>query len=248
MTNVTVLGGEKGGTGKTTTAINLVIMSAIMGNDTLLIDADKQRSAAKFFERRNEKQIVPEVTCVSILGKHLNSEIERLSSRFDRVFIDVGGRDSVELRSSLIADPVKNWLSPLQPSELDMDTLETLDELASLSKNYNPKLNARIVLNSCPTHAQIKSKDEAREIIDEAFPDLSVCNATLGHRVAYQYSISHCKSVVEFEFDEYKKMPSYRKKSFLHKASKEIIELYNEIFDIPFKPLIKSEEKEEELV
>lgn len=241
MANVIVIGGEKGGTGKTTTSINLVIMRALMGYDTLLIDADKQRSAAKFFERRNGEKISPEITCVGILGKHLNSEIERLASRFDTIFVDVGGRDSVELRSALVASSVHHWISPIQPSDLDMDTLETLDDLSNISKNYNPNLRTRILLNSCPTHAQIKTKDEAREIIEESFDNLDVCDTSLGHRVAYQYSISHCKSVVEFEADEFKKLPPYRAKSFAHKSSNEMIYLYNELFEEPFRSLINKD-------
>ena len=241
MSNTIVIGGEKGGTGKTTTSINMVIMRALMGYDVLLIDADKQRSSAKFFERRNGEKILPTVSCVNILGKHLNSEIERLSSRFDTILVDVGGRDSVELRSALISSPVKYWFSPIQPSDLDMDTLETLDELASISSNYNQNLEAKIILNSCPTHAQIKTKDDAREIIEESFSNLKVCDSTIGHRVAFQYSISHCKSVVEFESAEYQKLPPYRAKSYVHKGSNEMISLYNEIFDEPFKSLIPNE-------
>ena len=51
MNNVIVVGGEKGGTGKTTISVNMAMMSALMSKDVLFIDADKQRSGAKFFDR-----------------------------------------------------------------------------------------------------------------------------------------------------------------------------------------------------
>lgn len=239
---IIVVGGEKGGTGKSTTAIQFAIMLTLMNKDVIVVDADKQRSIAKFFDRRNGENIHPLLSCVSILGKHLNSEIERLANRFEYIIVDVGGRDSVELRSALVAKGVNLWLSPLQPTDLDMDTLETLNELAAISSTYNPDLTTKIILNSCPTHSKIKTVDEAKDIIKESFEFLDVCNTTLGHRVAYQYSVSNQLSVVEFEHQEYKKLPSYRAKSFLHKASNEITDLYNEVIDEPFVPLIQSKE------
>ena len=247
MKNAIVIGGEKGGTGKTTTSINLAIMEAIAGKEVVLIDADKQRSSAKFFDRRNGQNILPQISCVNILGKNLHSEIDRLASKFDSVIIDVGGRDSVELRSSLIAKSVSHWYSPIQPTDLDMDTLETLNELTSISLTYNPNLITKIILNGCSTHVKIKTKDEAKEIIDQSFEYLGVCNTSLGHRVAYQYSISNCKSVVEFEADEFSKLAPYRAKSYPHKASNEIIALYNEIMDNTFQPLIPEVNNQENI-
>jgi chromosome partitioning protein len=46
---ILVIGGEKGGCGKSTLAINLVVMSAREGIDTLLVDADIQGSCNSTF-------------------------------------------------------------------------------------------------------------------------------------------------------------------------------------------------------
>ena len=43
---IILFGGEKGGTGKTTLAVNLAAMRARAGYDVLLVDADRQESAA----------------------------------------------------------------------------------------------------------------------------------------------------------------------------------------------------------
>lgn len=239
MSNVIVMGGEKGGTGKTTISVNIAIMRALMGCDVLFVDADKQRSGAKFFDRRNGNGVKPDITCVNILGKHLNSELDRMASRYESIIVDVGGRDSVELRSALVAKSVSNWYSPIQPSEFDMDTLETIEELSELSQTYNPSLQTHIILNACSTHAQTKTTDEAKSVVKEAFPNLHICNTTIGHRVSFKYSISNSCSVVEFEADEYKKLPPYRAQKYLHKASNDIIALYKEIYNQEFYSILE---------
>lgn len=247
MTKVIVIGGEKGGTGKTTISVNLAIMRALMGHDMLFIDADKQRSGAKFFDRRNGSGVKPEITCVNILGKHLNSELDRLSTKYESIIVDVGGRDSVELRSSLVAKSVTHWYSPIQPSEFDMDTLETIEELSELSQSYNPDLETHIILNSCSTHAQIKTTCEAKNVILESFPTLNICNTTIGHRVSFKYSISNSFCVVEFEANEYKQLPAYRAQKYLHKASNDMISLYEEIYKEKFYSITEIAQKENEV-
>ena len=106
MANCILFGGEKGGVGKSTTAVNIAIMASLMGQDTLFVDTDKQRSTSKFFERRNERGLIPKIPCVHIMGKYLHSEIENLASKYAVVIIDAGGRDSVELRSAMVSSAV----------------------------------------------------------------------------------------------------------------------------------------------
>jgi len=241
MANCILFGGEKGGVGKSTIAANLAIMSSLMKKDTLFIDTDKQRSTAKFFERRNEKGLTPIIPCVHIMGKYLHSEINNLASKYEVIIIDAGGRDSVELRSAMVSPAVSKLYSPLQPSEFDLNTLETIDELTELSRTYNQNLETYILLNMCSTHTKITTTNEAKEVIKDAFSEnLQLCPVTLGHRISYQYSISHSKSVVEYEAEELKKLPPYRVKKYLHKASNEMSTLYEHVFKEPFKPLIST--------
>ena len=44
---IVLIGGEKGGTGKTTLATNLAQMRAARGHDVLLVDTDKQKVPAR---------------------------------------------------------------------------------------------------------------------------------------------------------------------------------------------------------
>ena len=53
---IILIGGEKGGTGKTTLATNLAAMRALAGHDVLLVDTDRQGSAAAWALKRGESE------------------------------------------------------------------------------------------------------------------------------------------------------------------------------------------------
>ena len=52
---IIVVGGIKGGSGKTTVATNLAVIRSTAGRDLLLIDADDQETASDFTILRNER-------------------------------------------------------------------------------------------------------------------------------------------------------------------------------------------------
>ena len=55
MSKIIVVGGIKGGGGKTTVATNLAISLVVAGFNVLLIDADDQETATDFTALRNER-------------------------------------------------------------------------------------------------------------------------------------------------------------------------------------------------
>ena len=54
---IVLVGGEKGGVGKTTLAVNLAAMRARAGHDVLLVDADKQASANLWASIRDQEKV-----------------------------------------------------------------------------------------------------------------------------------------------------------------------------------------------
>ncbi len=233
MNTVIVIGGEKGGTGKSTFSTNLAVMTKLMGHDSILLDTDKQASSAKFIEYRNDRNIKPTPPCLQIRGKHLHAEIEDLASRYDIVIIDAGGSDSVELRSAMVSPSVKKMYCPLQPSEFDLETLSTIDELVYLSQSYNAGLKAHIVFNQCPTHSRITVVESSKDY-SKTFENINICETTIGHRVPVQYATSKAQAVVEFEIEKILSLPNYQAKGYSPKASIEFTKLYHEIFGEPF--------------
>src|SRR6476619_2679981 len=55
---ITVVGGTKGGSGKSTVATNLAIMLAAAGQDVLLVDADDQETSTDFTNLRESTRPV----------------------------------------------------------------------------------------------------------------------------------------------------------------------------------------------
>lgn len=92
---ILVVGGIKGGSGKTTIATNLATMRAIEGKKVVLVDADEQRSASDWADQRTQLGItVPQYLTVSLCGKGLYAQVEKLRPDYDDIIIDVGGRDT----------------------------------------------------------------------------------------------------------------------------------------------------------
>lgn len=66
---ILVCGGVKGGTGKTTTAVNLGVERARRGGKVLLVDADPdQESLTDYIANRDERGVQPGLNVVQVKG------------------------------------------------------------------------------------------------------------------------------------------------------------------------------------
>ena len=97
---IILIGGEKGGTGKTTIATNLAAMRVNAGHDILLVDTDKQGSASAWSDIRDIKnKEISRIPNIQKFGSNLAADILDLKTRYGDIIIDAGGRDSIELRA-----------------------------------------------------------------------------------------------------------------------------------------------------
>ena len=104
----------KGGVGKTILSVNLAGLFARDGADLLLVDADRQGTAAAWCELRKQSHPErPAIPC-AVLGGKLHQSIPELESRYELILVDAGGYDSVELRSALLVADLH--LLPLPPA------------------------------------------------------------------------------------------------------------------------------------
>jgi len=102
---IVVVGGIKGGTGKTTIATNLTVMRSASGKKVLLVDADEQKSTTLWANHRDASEIETNWSTIQLTGKSIYNQITRMRSDYDDIIIDVGGRETSSLRAAIsIAD------------------------------------------------------------------------------------------------------------------------------------------------
>ena len=210
---VLLIGGEKGGTGKTTIATNLAALRALAGHDVLLVDADSQGSANYWASSRDEAGIKPRVACIQKFGRGLQEEVQDLDGRYQDVIIDAGGRDSVELRAAMVV--AHKAFVPIQASQFDIWTLGRMNDLVVTAQGFNPGLRAWVVINRGSTNPSVTEIDEAREILGD-FEHLGLATSVIRDRIAYRKATRDGISVAEMKADP--------------KAINEMDALYTEVF------------------
>lgn len=211
---IVLIGGEKGGTGKTTLATNLATLLALAGRDVLLVDSDAQASANYWAQNRDELGLKPRIACVQKLGKSLAAELNDLATRYQDIIVDAGGRNSVELRSALVA--VDKVYLPIQPSQFDVWTLHTMNNLIETAKAFNSELQATVIVNRASTNRSVQEAQETLRLLTD-FPHLQASPLIIKDRIAYRKAAKEGLAVNELKPKELK-------------ASEEITKLFNEIF------------------
>lgn len=194
--SIILVGGEKGGTGKTTLAVNLAALRALQGRDVLLIDTDVQASASYWAQSRDEAQTRPRIACIQKFGKGLPTEVRDLARRYQDLIIDAGGRDSVELRSSLVV--AERVFIPIQPSQFDIWTLGRMDDLVRTAQGFNAELRASVVISRASTNPSVNEAAEARTLLAD-FEHLRLANAIIRDRIAYRKAARDGLSVDELK-------------------------------------------------
>ena len=212
---IVLIGGEKGGPGKTTLATNLAAMRTQITNDLLLIDTDKQLTASFWCSTREDNNISPRISSIQKFDKAVRTETLYLHKKFQDIIIDAGGRDSPELRGSLlVADKA---IFPLRPSQFDLWTLGRLNTLVDTALDINDKLQAYIILNQVSTNPNVKEAEEAKSFIHE-FPNLKLLNMIISERIIFRRAAIQGMSVVEYKPEDLK-------------ATEEILKFYKEVFN-----------------
>lgn len=213
---IIVVGGIKGGSGKTTVATNLSILRAKEGRDVLLIDADDQETATDFTQLRNERlNGTAGYTSIKLTGAALRTQVQRLTDKYDDILIDTGGRDTTSQRAALtVADLL---LIPFVPRSFDIWTIERVGALVSEMTPANPTLQAYSFINRADPRGQ--DNNDAADVLKET-SGIQFVDVVIGARKAFGNAAAEGLAVTEL-------------KNIDPKASDEILMLYRYIFDIP---------------
>jgi chromosome partitioning protein len=219
---IVVVGGIKGGSGKTTVATNLAVIRAGEGRDVLLIDADDQETASDFTILRNERQEgCASYTSIKLTGAAVRTETLRLRSKYDDIIIDTGGRDTTSQRAALtVADIL---LVPFVPRSFDVWTLEKVATLVTEMRAANPELRACAFLNRADPRGQ--DNEGAAEVLQDT-KALSFIDTPLGARKAFSNAAAQGLAITELKPQDLK-------------AIDEFVILYRYVFDISVKSSLR---------
>lgn len=191
---ILTVGNTKGGVGKTTLALNLVIARANDGRDVLLVDGDEQRTAQTFTELRTEELGEPGYTAVALDGGAIRTQVRQLAPKYQDVVIDVGGRNTGSLRAALTVSDV--LLIPMQPRSFDLWAVDQMAELVSEGREVNPDLRVLLVINAADPQGS-DNRDAAEALQDT--PGMTVLPIRVGRRKAFPNAAASGRAVIEQE-------------------------------------------------
>lgn len=197
---IIVFASKKGGPGKSTLSINTAIEIARRGASVALVDADSQRTAAKFMQRREQSiedgQNLIELACFEKLGRIKKTLLE-LSKNYDVVIADTAGRDSEEMRSAFYAADL--ILIPTEASQPDIESLEETALILNETHEGNEERIVRTIINKAPTNYVSKDDKEAKSFVrDEFGGQMPPMKQVIRYRKAFKKSLEPGLGVVEW--------------------------------------------------
>lgn len=198
---------EKGGSGKSSIAINLAIYLGSIGEKVLLLDADPQQSIAVFNKIREEEQLKPLFKyAISDLNPK-KIDIGKLTNDYDCVIIDTGGRDSNEMRNAIIFSDL--IIVPTSPtSDIDIAVVDKMIKLFEESKKFNKKSKALITLSRATPNTFLAKKIAlTKAYLSGVLKDkesIYLLKSTLHEREAFSKCISSGMGITEFVDERHK--------------------------------------------
>lgn len=171
--------GQKGGTGKTTTAICVAAESLARGRRVLLVDADPQGTTRTWGEiAAEEGHPCPSVVAMGAVLHHPN-QLPTLAEGYDLVVIDCPPRHGEIQRSALMVADLA--VMPCGPSGVDAWAMAESLDLVREAQVVRPNLQA-VLLVTRKTRTVLGAN--ARSALAEA--GVPILATELGFRVAYQ--------------------------------------------------------------
>jgi chromosome partitioning protein len=192
---IIVVGGIKGGAGKSTIAVNLAVARAGK-HKVLLADGDQQQTTTKWLRQRDAEypSRSPNLDFLRVSGKSAREDLAKSAVKYEDTIVDVGGMDSTTQRAALtVADLL---LIPVQPRSADLWALEEICTVISDILTINPDLKNGAFINRA--FAKGSDNDDAMQLIDES-DIINLIPLKIGDRKAFSNSFGEGLTVPEIQ-------------------------------------------------
>lgn len=176
----------KGGTGKTTIAVNLAVGLTKKGYDVCIVDADEGQISCRHWAecRDDEREHIP---VVQVPQKKFIRDVRALSERYDVIIID--GRptksdhnDRITIVSDIVIVPVKYGLYELRAFE---NYLDIYDSVKDVKGELGGRLSGFVILNDIGV-GQTTKREMTEAVLDAiGDSDIKLMNTVLYHRKIY---------------------------------------------------------------
>jgi len=153
MPHIITFANEKGGTGKSTTAVHAAVALAAQGRSVAALDLDtRQRTLGRYLDNRaatirrlgTELPMPVHATFDPAKGESLEDAMARLGEGAEFLVIDTPGRDDPHARAAMVrADTL---VTPINDSFVDLDLIGEVD--AETYRVRKPSFYAELVWNS----------------------------------------------------------------------------------------------------
>ena len=179
---------QKGGTGKTTLALNIAVAAMEQGLAVAIIDLDPQPSACAWADLRAEKNNPP---VIDAKPARLAAAIDtaRTQGGIDLLIIDTGGRTEEGAFAAAKASDL--IILPLQPSAIDLKSVPATRDLIAIAGGA-PVLSVLTRVKPFGTR-----HDEARDWL--AANKVPVSPISIGDRVTFQDAYASGMAVTEYD-------------------------------------------------
>lgn len=179
---------QKGGAGKTTTAINLAAALAETGARVLLIDADPQHTATDWSAMRDK---APPFMLIALPQPVLHRDVPKLAADYDFVVIDGPPRNYEVTRSAIAAADLV--VIPVQPSGADFWASRETVKLVKEAHSFKETQKSVFVVTR--KKAQTALGRDIREAL--ATLEIPLLEADIPDRIAYGEAITNGKTIME---------------------------------------------------
>ena len=180
---------QKGGSGKTTTAINLAVAAHQEDENVLIIDLDLQASAYAWHQARKASQNDPLPHVQPTHPAALKDMLETAAGQgIDLVLIDTAAKTEADTRVAIEAADLV--LIPCRPSAMDLRAIMNTVRLCRIRS-----ITPHVVLTQI--EPQGTATDETRASLAEL--GIDVLATAIGRRSAFLHSITDGRGVSEYE-------------------------------------------------